>query len=225
MINISIVANNVRPITYSFVSGRGWGRWGDTFILQMLSAPFHFCRPVAFSVKTNVMYDGTLDEETPVHGSAVSFRIGDYLHIFEKFDANWWVGRKVKENSDIGFVPSPDRLEQLILQKAPVGKLDRVKTGAGAGPPQPATHPTAENGQAGDESGAGGVRVTAPPVIEKKKGFLGKKCETLSPYDVVPIMRPVVMVGPSLKGYEVTDMLQKAVFEFLKNRVSRIFLQ
>ena len=68
------------------------------------------------------------------------------------------------------------------------------------------------------EEGAGGVRVTAPPVIEKKKGLLGKKCETLSPFDVVPIMRPVVVVGPSLKGYEVTDMLQKAVFEFLKNK-------
>ena len=37
------------------------------------------------------MYDGTLDDECPVHGSAVSFKIGDYLHIFEKFDANWWV--------------------------------------------------------------------------------------------------------------------------------------
>ena len=46
------------------------------------------------------MYDGTLDDESPVHGSAVSFKIGDYLHIFEKFDANWWVGRKVKENCD-----------------------------------------------------------------------------------------------------------------------------
>ena len=33
----------------------------------------------------------------------------------------------------------------------------------------------------------GGVRVTAPPVIEKKKGLLGKKQETLSPYDVVTL--------------------------------------
>ena len=88
-----------------------------------------YCRQVAFAVRTNVMYDGTLDDECPVHGSAVSFKIGDYLHIFEKFDANWWVGRKVKENCDIGFIPSPDRLEQLILQKAPVGKLDRQKAG------------------------------------------------------------------------------------------------
>lgn len=74
--------------------------------------------------------------------------------------------------------------------------------------------------QNGLDGGHSGVRVTAPPVIEKKKGLLGKKQETLSPYDVVPSIRPLVIVGPSLKGYEVTDMMQKAVFEYLKNKFS-----
>ncbi|XP_063891206.1 voltage-dependent L-type calcium channel subunit beta-3 isoform X5 [Helicoverpa armigera] len=164
-------------------------------------------KPVAFAVRTNVSYDGTVDDDSPVHGSAISFEVRDFLHIKEKYDNNWWIGRLVKEGSDVGFIPSPVKLEAV---RSGLGARRYPRPASAAPPPHaPPLSRGEESDGAGRGRGAGGK--------EKRKPFF-KKAEASTPYDVVPSMRPVVIVGPSLKGYEVTDMMQKALFDFLKRR-------
>ncbi|XP_017151732.1 voltage-dependent L-type calcium channel subunit beta-4 isoform X16 [Drosophila miranda] len=176
-------------------------------------------KPVAFAVRTNVAYDGAIDDDSPVQGGAVSFEIREFLHIKEKYDNNWWIGRLVREGSDVGFIPSPAKLDNIRMQNQTrpsrlYGTKGSSSGNLGAGGGQAGAEPSRDSMGPGRH---GKTPLATAPNKEKRKPFF-KKQETASPYDVVPSMRPVVLVGPSLKGYEVTDMMQKALFDFLKHR-------
>ncbi|KAM9789329.1 voltage-dependent L-type calcium channel subunit beta-2b [Neosynchiropus ocellatus] len=159
-------------------------------------------KPVAFAVRCNFSYTPADDDNVPVPGQAVTFEARDFLHVKEKFNNEWWIGRPVKEDGVVGFIPSPVNLETILIRRE-VQARKAAKALANKASSQAAQDMNSKKYTPPSQ---------ATQQVKKKPG------EQVAMYDVVPTMRPVVLMGPSLKGLDVTDMMQKALFDYLKHR-------
>lgn len=96
-------------------------------------------------------FDGLLNGlDAPIPTKVISFSAKEFIQVKRRFDQNWWIGRIVREDSPIGFIPSPSKLEtlrhsmqtnlsQLLLSEAlnvaaSTGTSTGGKTGSLAGP-------------------------------------------------------------------------------------------
>ena len=57
---------------------------------------------------------------------AVNFEFDDFIHIREKFDDDWWIGRVISHDHNMGFIPSPVKIEKIRHSKKNKrnGKMD-----------------------------------------------------------------------------------------------------
>ncbi|XP_029942708.1 voltage-dependent L-type calcium channel subunit beta-2-like, partial [Salarias fasciatus] len=114
-------AFNIHCTVTVVLQGKAVGERQDSDIVEERNAQVQLekakYKPVAFAVRCNFSYTPADDDNVPVPGQAVTFEARDFIHVKEKFNNDWWIGRPVKEDGVVGFVPSPVNLETILIRR------------------------------------------------------------------------------------------------------------
>uniref|UniRef100_A0A0N5A1G1 SH3 domain-containing protein n=1 Tax=Parastrongyloides trichosuri TaxID=131310 RepID=A0A0N5A1G1_PARTI len=101
---------------------------------------------------------------------------------FQKYDDDWWIGRLVINGSPLGFVPTPSKFQEIRTRRFKILQRGLKKTNSSSSIEKPS------------------VKGKSGQVLQNQAVY----------YDIVPVMRPVCLIGPSLKGYYILRKLIKS---------------
>ena len=164
---------------------------------------------VAFAVRTNLTFNGFHDDDSPIHGKAVTFRARDCLHVKAKYNEDWWIGRVVKVDAPIGFIPAPAKLKKLAEEAS--AQLGPIKKG-GMKDEKKLQVPEKQVEKMEDMGSIESLCTIAPTRVSEIE------TRAQGPYESVPVIRPIILCGPSMRGFEITDLMHKALVHALKRQ-------
>ena len=82
----------------------------------MRHPPSHPQLQSVFAVRSNVFYNGEIDDAAPTNYKPLHFHPDDFLHVVRKVNKDWWLARLVGGGAEVGMIPSPAHFtEKLAL--------------------------------------------------------------------------------------------------------------
>lgn len=168
--------------------------------------------PVLFSVRCNVWYRGKLDDDTPTFGFGVSFNANDFVQVIQVVNQHWWIGRVIGHGPKCGYIPSPARFRATFAGEH-LGRKDRKPKKPADGKSVGSDSTTATSGNNVASLASLFNHTTRP---KGEESFItSMESPDDEPYSLAPLVRPVVFLGPSLPGCELTDTMQRALTGYL----------
>lgn len=181
---------------------------------------------VLFTFRSNVMYNCKEDANPPLYGQPISFCENDFLQVVKVASPEWWIARVIGSGAVCGYIPSPlcffkkhdphfqdDASQRKWIHRVSASLLLQ-KDGQAGHTGIPRNNPRVFKSLSSVATLLDSLEV--PPKGTITTGITTRwQNRKMSPYDLAPNLRPLVLVGPSSPGHEITDKMQQSLVAYL----------
>eukprot|EP00041_Stephanoeca_diplocostata_P015306 m.291923 g.291923 ORF g.291923 m.291923 type:complete len:381 (-) comp19988_c0_seq4:308-1450(-) len=185
---------------------------------------------VLFTVRSHVFYNGGADPNPPLYGQPITIEENSFVQIVQIVSDDWWIGRLIGGSPICGYVPTPSNFlskhektrSTRLRSDSSTASITRANSGVSvAGVTRRSSLDLPSRSSVAGMFGRGATTSTAASNAASSSGDKGRRAFTrrkrrnLPVYEIAPNVRPLVIIGPSAPGFEITDKMQDALIAYL----------